>query len=364
MGKRCISRIHKVEMRIIKTKEEITLIALVITIIVLLILAAISIATLTGQNGILSRADDAKRENEIASVKEQARLDISNYVAEKLINGEDSTVNTPEKVQEILDGANAEENRYYAGYTETGVKTPNGYEVPYEELYTTGSSGEGTTSKTVEDLVVGDKVYYDTGNTSIGDKGIIECVVLYDKAYNEAKGTNYGIQIIASDVVCDVTLGYNDPTTIGNTNFEKAKYSYDNVISTLNKKALEYLNAEYVREARCVGTAPNNKNDEKYDIDYNQMNKVGSGIANIGKTYWMGSHDTDGAAGTTYYRVYFINSSGGLEYNSLYSVNSLAGSNVGNTYTNGFRPVFTLNSDINIINGDGVNTPYTLENKN
>ena len=50
-----------------KTKKEqknqngITLIALVITIIVLLILAGISIATLTGPNGLLTRANEAKQ---------------------------------------------------------------------------------------------------------------------------------------------------------------------------------------------------------------------------------------------------------------------------------------------------------------
>ncbi len=38
----------------------ITLIALVITIIVLLILAGVTIATLFGENGILTRANDAK----------------------------------------------------------------------------------------------------------------------------------------------------------------------------------------------------------------------------------------------------------------------------------------------------------------
>ena len=41
-------------------KRGITLIALVITIIVLLILAGVSIAMLTGQNGILSQAENAK----------------------------------------------------------------------------------------------------------------------------------------------------------------------------------------------------------------------------------------------------------------------------------------------------------------
>ena len=46
-----------------KFQNGITLIALVITIIVLLILAGVSIATLTGENGILTRANDAKTTN-------------------------------------------------------------------------------------------------------------------------------------------------------------------------------------------------------------------------------------------------------------------------------------------------------------
>ena len=45
-----------------KQAKGITLIALVITIIVLLILAGVTIATLTGDNGILKQADKAKTE--------------------------------------------------------------------------------------------------------------------------------------------------------------------------------------------------------------------------------------------------------------------------------------------------------------
>ena len=50
----------------IKTKgnKGITLIALVITIIVLLILAGVTIAALSGDNGILKRAAEAKQETE------------------------------------------------------------------------------------------------------------------------------------------------------------------------------------------------------------------------------------------------------------------------------------------------------------
>ena len=49
-----------------KRNKGITLIALVVTIIVLLILAGISISMLTGQNGILNRASEAKKLNGIA----------------------------------------------------------------------------------------------------------------------------------------------------------------------------------------------------------------------------------------------------------------------------------------------------------
>lgn len=43
-----------------RAKKGITLIALVITIIVLLILAGVSIAMLTGKNGIITQAQNAK----------------------------------------------------------------------------------------------------------------------------------------------------------------------------------------------------------------------------------------------------------------------------------------------------------------
>ena len=71
-----------------KSSKGITLIALVITIIVLLILAAVSIATLTGENGILTRANDAKEQTEIAEEKEAISLAYSGAVAEKRGTGD------------------------------------------------------------------------------------------------------------------------------------------------------------------------------------------------------------------------------------------------------------------------------------
>ena len=60
--------------KIKKYERGITLIALVITIIVLLILAGVSIAMLTGDNGILTQGNNAKIETAVGAVKEQLRL--------------------------------------------------------------------------------------------------------------------------------------------------------------------------------------------------------------------------------------------------------------------------------------------------
>ena len=70
--------------RKLKGKEKgITLIALVITIIVLLILAGVSIAMLTGENGILTQAQNSQRETEIGEEKEQIALAYNGATAEK-----------------------------------------------------------------------------------------------------------------------------------------------------------------------------------------------------------------------------------------------------------------------------------------
>lgn len=64
----------------------ITLIALVVTIILLLILAGASISMLTGQNGILDRAREAKERTEISSEKEKIGLVYTNLYTKYMTN--------------------------------------------------------------------------------------------------------------------------------------------------------------------------------------------------------------------------------------------------------------------------------------
>ena len=63
-----------------KNERAITLIALVITIIVIMILAGTSISMIMGQNGVISNSIQAKMKNELAEYKEQYnKYFLSNY---------------------------------------------------------------------------------------------------------------------------------------------------------------------------------------------------------------------------------------------------------------------------------------------
>ena len=77
------------EIKANKKNNGITLIALVITIIVLLILAGVTIATLTGENGILTNARKASEQTEIGDEQEKVKLSAIGAIAEN--NGEEIT---------------------------------------------------------------------------------------------------------------------------------------------------------------------------------------------------------------------------------------------------------------------------------
>ena len=68
----------------INNKEKgITLIALVITIVILLILAGVSIAMLTGDNGIITRANEASEKTKYAGAKEAVEAEIAGSLDNK-----------------------------------------------------------------------------------------------------------------------------------------------------------------------------------------------------------------------------------------------------------------------------------------
>lgn len=104
----------------VKQTNGITLIALVITIIVLLILAGVTIASLTGENGLLQRASNAKVGTEKAQIREELQM----AVMESLFNTNgDYTVSAViTKLQQLGASATASGNSIngsYKGYNFT-----------------------------------------------------------------------------------------------------------------------------------------------------------------------------------------------------------------------------------------------------
>ena len=125
-----------------KTQERgITLIALVIAIVVLLILAGVSIAMLTGQNGILTQATKAREENRGASVQEQIDLWRTNQTSDELAG-----INTAISKTELLDSL--ENEKLLIGDERT--KLENG------EAITIGSKTISLAKTLVKALIDGD----------------------------------------------------------------------------------------------------------------------------------------------------------------------------------------------------------------
>lgn len=96
-----------------RNQKGITLIALVITIIVLLILAGVSIAMLTGENGILNQASKAKTENGLADALERVNIELNAQLANAMAGDNfDSKTSIESNLGDLI-GGNA------AGYTAT-----------------------------------------------------------------------------------------------------------------------------------------------------------------------------------------------------------------------------------------------------
>ena len=254
----------------------ITLLALVVTIIVLLILAGITISLVLGENGIINRAQNAHQTNAEAKIIEEIQLAWGAVQVDALPKGWNN--------QAKSDGLQTELRKEDSTST-TSLADPI-ITVTYKGYETTINAGTGSMSALAkstpdgDDGIPGEKV--STDNLNAGDhimiklKGItdpVECVVLYDKTSEHASN---GVQVITVDTIGNpVTLGADGngqdqwiPASMANESYvEKAKWSYNNAIDNLNAHAESYMDTNYVVGARCVGSDPDNPRDNSPFLD-------------------------------------------------------------------------------------------------
>lgn len=130
-----------------KNNKGITLISLVVTIIVLLILAGVSIAMLSGDNGILKRGQQASDETAVTTSKELIMNAINEAIVEfnaKKYAEDDTTASLSAEINTKVTAAIAEANKMngvtVAQTTAISTSADGVYTITYKnELKSTGT---------------------------------------------------------------------------------------------------------------------------------------------------------------------------------------------------------------------------------
>ena len=330
---------------LINNNKGITLIALVITIIVLLILAGVTINLTLGENGIFRTAEQAGRNYTQAQEQEIAGLAEFENTINNIIAGTGNS------------GGN-------------GTDTP---ELPENALKRLAQPG--------------DYVKYDTGIDGIGDNqdGILTFRVLYNDEAN-------GLQIISDKRVERVTLGTDG---YGLEAFQASMDDYNNAIEILNNAANAYAeNSPYALDGRCVGSVPTvgadgtftaknteetatyrlpdeytlpsgwvsrdtgcKNTDTNYEADYDTMEALeDSGIPNIlttGYAYYLASRNVECDSSYCDFTLRVVSTDGSLESDLANTLGFLqaSGDTHGESNGSGLRPCISLNPNVKVVGG-------------
>ena len=175
-----------------KRNKGITLIALVITIIVLLILAGITIASLSGENGILARAKEARDKTEIATIEEQIELAKMSSLDD---NGEIVKQTLKSELEKI------------EGIDKITDKT-NGIQVEYKGKSQFIPTGNGK-------IELGEDELEDIADGIIEDQGEQDYVIGIDVYGNQVDLANWNYEFYNADLLLKYTGKIENGTIIG-----------------------------------------------------------------------------------------------------------------------------------------------------
>ena len=303
-----------------KSIKGVTLVALVITIIILLILAGISIQVITN-TGLFEKAKEARKQNEISNIKEQIQLELYAKQSEKA--GEITEYDL-RSIIEKYGTVNYEENKT----TIKGITTKNGYEISISDIYT----GELSEEKLVADGTWQDTKKVNspellTGMTPIkftepedNKEGTTVQTTYTDENwynYSEKKWANaetkdgsmwvwiprYAYRINSSTQTCDIvfligtTDNYYDAE--GKLQTAKRQTKKDETIDTTtgytvhpaftDESSIEFANGGWDKELAGIWVA---KFEAGYAGGNNSATKVSSEVKYTQSTVWASSKET------------------------------------------------------------------------
>ena len=179
-----------------KKEQGITLIALAVTIIVMLILAGVTIAALTSENGIINQASKVKETSKVAKTEEEAKLEYSNLILEKQMEGHGEETELSDVIGKLEENGYETTEKDGKNYIKIGEYY---YEIKLENNQVsiarektegiTGGNGGGSTG------IAGKKYDTDTKETIGGKEVSIPAGATVSKIPGEYENVDNGIVI-------------------------------------------------------------------------------------------------------------------------------------------------------------------------
>ena len=295
-----------------RTNNGITLIALVITIIVLLILAGVTIVTLTGENGILTKTTEAKEKTGEANAEEQVKIavagsigtdgKIDNEELEKNLNQIENISGVPSPITDAsypitvtVDGYQVTINKDgsvtvgdNAGGGDTGETVVDGVKIPEGFYHVEGTTVTGG-------LVISDEKDDDLSNLKGGNQYVWIPVdgILGEEGktvQNAVEGEIIlGRYVFDSNGDIDTTL---TPTTLGGELKTSSTISYNYTESSTGNgntvakdiegfiQSVRQNGGYYIARFEASQNTETNKAESKYDKTvWNSINQPNAAIA-------------------------------------------------------------------------------------
>ena len=244
----------------------ITLIALIITIIVLLILAGVTLNMVMGDGGIFSKANQAKNKTEVAQYEEELRMCILELQTDTATNGTTFNMETIKNklVEKVKELENIDDIEFPTEASETRLDgTYKGYEFYIDEKYvahigdkatgiqlTISLNPSGWTNQNVTATIT---IKSNNGIRKIVPQGESEITLNGEKEYTITK----------SDIAENTTFAYEVTDSQNNTQTKTA------IINTIDKEppADFTITAENTEEGlKITGTTTDSKSGiEKYE---------------------------------------------------------------------------------------------------
>jgi type II secretory pathway pseudopilin PulG len=251
-----------------KNTEGITLIVLVITIVVLMILASVTVSTLTGDNGLISFSKETKTEK----IEEQVKKSIQTELLEKKLGNSNGEISN-EEIVAILEKYGTI-NYDSDGNIESLQVTETDTEIPFDELY------NQNVKAVVDGVTIPDGFYYVGGSKNTG-------LVISDNIADKEKYK--GKSNVGTDLEGNQFVWIEVPKTT--TVYQTAGLNISGFSETdLNSIKTDLIN--YAKEYRTDGYS-----DEWYDgcgvsqSDYSTMyNKMLKSVYQSGG-FWIGRYE-------------------------------------------------------------------------